>query len=481
MENGKTIAFGEIERQQPLLTEISDKIWSFAELSLCEHKSAALYREVLRSLGFSVTDTVAGMETAFMGSFGQGRPVIGILAEYDALSGLSQQGCVSEPHPLTAGGAGHGCGHHLLGAGALAAAIGIKAYLAETGKPGTVILFGTPGEEGGAGKAFMAKQELWRTLDAALTWHPNDTNEVSTGSCNSCLQYLYRFQGTPAHAAGDPEDGRSALDAVELMNIGVQYLREHMKSGARIHYSMIDGGGRSPNVVQATASVLYMIRSELCRDAIALAERVDKIASGAAMMTETRCEKVFIDGCSNTVSNHALEALAYENLCALGAPAYTDAEWAYARALKATYPDRGKLPSIAAAHDDSAKAAVARLSENGSRALNDFIAPRYAGAAFSVGSTDVGDVSWQTPAVQIHTVTYPSGAPGHSWQNVACGVSTIAHKGMLLAGKALAATAIDLFEQPALLASARAEFELATASGYVCPIPDGAVPRTVDD
>ena len=211
---------------------------------------------------------ICGIPTAFSASFGSGRPVIGILAEYDALSGLSQKGGALEREEAVPGGCGHGCGHNLLGAGALAAALGVKDYLERTKRPGTVVLYGCPGEEGGAAKAFMARENLWRDLDAALTWHPDDANEVVTGSSNSCIQTQYFFTGVAAHAAGDPERGRSALDAVELMNIGVQFLREHMSSRARIHYAITDAGGRSPNVVQPRASVLYMVRSNRVAEAV---------------------------------------------------------------------------------------------------------------------------------------------------------------------------------------------------------------------
>ena len=364
----KKIATDAIDESSSLFCEVSDKIWEYAELSLKEFKSAELYVKVLCELGFEVEREVADIKTAFLGKAGSGRPYIGILGEYDALSGLSQVGGKAEKCALEVGGHGHGCGHNMLGAGALAAAYGIKKYLEVSGKSGTVIFYGTPGEEGGAGKAFMAKRELWREIDIALTWHPSDTNEVTTGTCNSCLQVLYKYKGVASHAAGDPEHGRSALDAVELMNTGVQYLREHTKDDARIHYAIIDGGGFSPNVVQPTASVLYMVRSKLVRDANALLKRVDKIADGAALMTETEYERVFIDGCSGTVPNHSLEALLYKNLKELGAPEYTESEWEYAKALFATYDTHGVIPSLAASLDANAKAEVEAITDGGKRA-----------------------------------------------------------------------------------------------------------------
>ena len=478
MKELKQIAINAIEEKSEKFTALSDKIWEYAELSLLEYKSCAEYIKLLCELGFEVEERVAGIDTAFLGKFGTGAPIIGILGEFDALSGLSQKGGSLEKCELVKGGTGHGCGHNMLGAGALAAAYGVKEYLQKTGKSGTVIFFGTPGEEGGAGKAFMAKEGIWRSLDAALTWHPSDTNEVVGGTCNSCIQVLYKYQGVAAHAAGDPEDGRSALDAVELMNIGVQYLREHTKDDARIHYAIIDGGGFSPNVVQPTASVLYMTRSVKVSDTLELQARVDKIADGAALMTETSYERVFIDGCSNTVPNHTLEKLLYKNMCEVGVATYTDDEIAFATSLKDTYKTHG-LPTIAAKYDPRAKKEVDVLTNSGTKPLNDFVAPYFEGDYFEAGSTDVGDVSWQTPTAQINTVCFTSGAPGHSWQNVSVGKTSIGHKGLISAGKILAATAVELFESPELLKEAREEFLEAAKDGYICPIPENEKAKAI--
>lgn len=480
MNAAKKLALDAINERAADFCNLSDRIWEYAELSLKEFRSAKDYCNLLEELGFAVTREVCGIKTAFSGSFGSGRPIIGILGEFDALSGLSQVGGLTEHKEVQAGGNGHGCGHNLLGAGALAAAYGVKRYLEKSGTKGTIVFFGTPGEEGGAGKAFMAKAGLWYGLDCALTWHPSDANEVSTGTCNSCIQTLYRFHGVAAHAAGDPENGRSALDAAELMNVGVQYLREHTKSDARIHYAIVDGGGLSPNVVQSNASVLYMVRSQSVRDALALQARVDRIAEGAAMMTETTCEKVFIDGCSNTVPNHTLEQLMYDNFCELGVADYTEEERSFATALKATYDSHGALPGIAAQKDPEAAEFVRAQSHDGTDALNAFLCPLYTGDVFEPGSTDVGDVSWQTPTAQLHTVCFPSGAPGHSWQNVSCGKTTIGHKGLLSAARVLAATSVDLFEDPTRIERAKAEFEIAARSGYVCPIPDGESAKAIE-
>ncbi len=475
----KNIAIQAIEENENKFISLADKIWELAELSLKEFKSAETYCSLLKELGFKVEENVCNIKTAFSGSYGSGKPVIAVLGEFDALALLSQEGGETQKKELVKNGNGHGCGHNLLGAGALAAAYGIKEYLRKTQKQGTVIFYGTPGEEGGAGKAFMAKEKLWYNVDCALTWHPSDVNQVVTGTCNSCIQTLYKFSGTAAHAAGNPEMGRSALDAVELMNVGVNYLREHTKDDARIHYAMIDGGGVSPNVVQPKASVLYMVRSKKAQDALALQQRVDKIAQGAAMMTETQFEKVFIDGCSGTVPNHTLEKLLYKNLSEIGACEYTQQEIDFAQKLKDTYPQCDVLPTIAAQKDEQAKEFVEKNSLFGTKPLNDFISPLYQGEYFEPGSTDVGDVSWQTPTAQINTVCFPSGAPGHSWQNVSCGKTSIAYKGMMLAAKTIACTAIDILNSD-VLKGAKEEFDKRTKEGYACPIPENEYAKAIE-
>ena len=476
MTREKQLAAAAIDKKADLIARVADEIWEYAELSLQEEKSAALYCQVLEQEGFSVEKGICGIGTAFAASYGSGRPVIGILAEYDALSGLSQEAGSLERKEIVPGGCGHGCGHNLLGAGAFAAALGVKAYLEESGRPGTVVLYGCPGEEGGAAKAFMARDGLWKELDAALTWHPDDVNEVVTGSSNSCIQVQYKFRGVASHAAGAPEKGRSALDAVELMNIGVQFLREHMSDKARIHYAITDAGGCSPNVVQPRASVLYMVRSNHVAEAVELQARVDRIAQGAALMTDAAYERQFIDGLADTVSNHVLEQILYENFKELGVPGYTEEEYAFADALAKTYPGSDGVPGVAAQYDPLLKDQVIELRRANGHAMNAFLAPLYQGDAFEPGSTDVGDVSWLTPTAQIHVATWPNGCPGHSSQNVSCGRTEIGHKAAVHAGKVLAAGVIDLFTRPELLAAAREEFEKRTASGYVCPIPADAVP-----
>lgn len=320
-----------------------------------------------------------------------------------------------------------------------------------------------------------------KSWNAALTWHPADCNEIAVGSNNATLQVQYSFHGTASHAAGAPDKGRSALDAVELMNIGVQFLREHMPDRARVHYAITDAGGRSANVVQAHATVLYMTRSPHVGEAIALQERVDRIAEGAALMTDTTFERKFIDGTADLVPVHAFEALGHRVFSALGVPSYTAEEQAFGDALGKTCVGRDDAPGIGSAADEAYAAAALSQRRAAGHALNDFLLPLYAGDAFSPGSTDVGDVSQLTPALQFHVTAWPNGCPGHSWQNVSCGGTEIGRKAAFHAGKLIACTAIELFEDPALLEAIRDEWRAKAAQPpYVCPIPPEAVPTVAD-
>ena len=458
-----------IDEKSPLLTDLSDKIWEYAELSLMEYKSTAAYVQILKDEGFTVEENLCGIPTAFSGTYGEGKPVIGILGEYDALSGLSQAPGKAEKQPLEAGGCGQGCGHNLLGAGSLGAAIAIKELIREGKLRGTVVFYGCPGEEGCAGKAFMARDGMFRDLDAALTWHPGDTNEVTVGSNAACIQVEYTFTGVSAHAAGDPYNGRSALDAAELMNVGVQFLREHMPPNSSVHYSFSNSGGISPNVVQPKASLIYMVRSTTVRKAKALLERVNNIAQGAALMTDTQVTRRQIDGTSNTLSNAVLEQLLQDNLLEAPAPTYTPEEMAFAQALKDTFVP-GDLPGTLTDQIPELKQFILRQTDGGKKPINDFVVPYYQGSPFSPGSSDVGDVSWLTPTAQITTATWPNGCPGHSWQIVSIGKEPQAHKAMLYAAKVLAGAAWDLMTDSALLQKAKEEFNLTAAEGYDCPL-----------
>ena len=472
----KQSIYQHIDSISPILTDLSDRIWAFAELSMLEFKSTEAYCQLMEQEGFAVQRELCGIPTAFSGSFGSGKPIIGILGEFDALSGLSQAPEATHHEPLTVDGCGHGCGHNLLGAAALGAAMAIKHQIESGALSGTVVFYGCPGEEGCAGKTFMARDGLFRDLDAAITWHPGDVNQVTTGSNAACLQVEYAFTGVAAHAAGNPWTGRSALDAAELMNVGVQFLREHMPPRSSIHYSFADAGGISPNVVQPTSRLIYMVRGESVQKAKDLLRRVDNIAKGAALMTDCSVTSRQIDGTASTLSNTVLEEVLFANLQATPLPEYTRQEEVFARKLRTTY-DCSELPGGARVEENfKLKAFVVEHTENGNLPLNNFVIPYAPSNSFRAGSTDVGDVSWLTPTAQFNAVTWPSGTPGHSWQAVSSGKSGIAHKGLVFAAKVLAGAVSDLMTDPHLLEEARKEFRIAAAEGYDCPIGPDLLP-----
>lgn len=457
----KTDIYSYIEKNQDLFISVSHRIWELAELSLMEKKSAELYCKVLEEQGFQVEKGLSNMETAFWGKYGEGRPYIGILGEFDALSGLSQEAGKTYYSPVVPGGNGHGCGHNMLGAGSLAAACAVKQYLMENNLSGTVIYYGCPGEEGYASKTYMAQDNVWRGLDVAITWHPSTMNRVTTGSCIASIQREYTFSGIAAHAAGNPECGRSALDAIQLMNMGVEFMREHVPDSTRIHYAITDAGGVSPNVVQAQAKVVYMVRCPQIGDTRKLAARVDKIAKAAADMTETQVEVCEIDSTANTVNNTPFERLAYENMVQVGIPTYTEEELQYAMELIRSYEAPVVVSEIEDLEDELDQKdydMVCQSSNNGRAAINNFVVPYKPCRKVRMGSTDVGDVSWQTPTVQVETATFPANCPGHSWQNVSCSATSIGDKGMILAAKVMAGTAVDLLHSQELLDQIRAEF-----------------------
>lgn len=471
-----------IDEKQALLDDVNDSIWEYAETAFQEFKSMDKLCEALEQEGFKVEKGVGDIPTAFTGTYGHGKPVIGLLGEFDALSGLSQVGGCPEKKALVPGAAGHGCGHNCLGTASLAAAIAVKNYLENNPQvSGTVVYFGCPGEEGGSGKAFMAREGVFKDLDAAITWHPASTNNVTSGSSLANYQVKYRFYGTAAHAAGDPHLGRSALDAVELMNVGVQFLREHMIDEARVHYAILDAGGYSPNVVQPYAEVLYLIRSPKNSQVEELYQRVNKIAQGAALMTETRMEMEFIKGCSNTIPNNVLEAQLYENFKEIGVPKYTPEEHEFARQIIAHYEAGPNAMDGAAGTTKAWGKELAEYQAEHGVSLNDFLLSLQSYDKASAGSTDVGDVSWNCPTAQIHVVTTAAKTPGHSWQFTSCNRTSIAHKGVNCAGKVMGATVIDLIENPEIIKKANEEFlERLEGETYKCPIPAGIKPQAIN-
>lgn len=463
---------------------ISDRIWDYAETAFQEYKSAALLCDTLEQAGFQVQRGAGDLETAFVARLGSGKPAIAFLAEYDALAGLNQKAgsAVREPTtPEDAGKPGHGCGHNLFGTCAVAAAMAVKAWLETTGKEGTVIVYGCPGEEGGSGKAFMARDGVFDGCDIALNWHPSTFNSITSGSSLANIQVLFKFYGVAAHASSAPENGRSALDAVELMNLGTQFLREHMEDADRVHYAITNSGGFSPNVVQARADVLYLIRSPKSANARSLYERVCKIAQGAAHMTDTRLEIDFVKACSEKITLKSLTDLLYRNMEQAPKPQYTQEEYDLARALQASFevPKNPLVDAVRRCGEEFRPQLAELYREN--KGLADFLLPCYSNDVVSKGSTDVGDISWVCPTGGFVAVTAPTGTPGHSWQYVSSNRTSIAHKGLLFASKVLSGAAIDLLEDPALVEQAKQEHAQKAVGGYVCPIPKGVKPRAISE
>lgn len=456
-----------VETHEPRLRALSDAVWATPETCYGETRSVATHIAELEHHGFAVTREAGGIPTAVVGEAGEGGPVIAFLGEYDALAGLSQKADVAEPAPLEAGANGHGCGHNMLGAAAMLAAIALRDWLVETGTPGRVRYYGCPAEEGGSAKSFMVKEGLFEDVDIAITWHPGSIATVLRGSSLAAARVDFEFTGRASHAAASPHLGRSALDAVELMNVGVNYLREHMSDQARIHYAYIDAGGISPNVVQANAKVRYVVREPNAPDMMALIARVEKVAQGAALMTETEVTSRLVTVSSDLVPNGPLCDAMQKNLDALGPPAFTDTDRAYAARMQATLE-----PS-----DIAASYAMAGVRQTGEKVLGDFIVSEDAPVVDIPGSTDVGDVSWVVPTVQLWGANYAIGTPYHSWQMVAQGKSAPALRGMTHAAMIMAATGADALSDADLIRRAKADLAERTGpDGYLFPLPDDAEP-----
>jgi aminobenzoyl-glutamate utilization protein B len=397
-----------------------------------EVKSSALHQQTLKEAGFNVQAGIAEIPTAFVATYGSGKPVIAILAEYDALPGLSQ---TNAPQKESAGkDAGHGCGHHLFGTASVAAGIAIKKLIDEKKLTGTIKVFGCPAEEGGSGKVYLVRAGFFNDVDAVIHWHPGDANSVTMTSALANKSAKFRFYGLSAHAAASPERGRSALDAVESMNYMVNMMREHVPQETRIHYVITDGG-KAPNVVPDFAEVYYYVRHPKKDDVVAIFDRVVKAAQGAALGTETRMEYEIIGGTHDLLLNKTLAKVMQQNLEKVGGVNYTDAEIDYAKKIQSTftfkYPDYNKASTV-----------------------NPLKIETNSGG----GSTDVGDVSYIVPTVGIRTATWVPGTPAHSWQAVACGGTEIGTKGMMVAAKTMSLTAIDLFTNATLIQQAKEEF-----------------------
>jgi aminobenzoyl-glutamate utilization protein B len=446
---------------------LSDRIWEIPELAYTEHLSCAEHVAMLEKEGFRVTKNVAGIPTAVMGEAGEGGPVIAILGEYDALPGLSQEAGIAEPHLLPGNGYGHGCGHNLLGSASLMAAAAVKEHLERNGLPGRVRYYGCPAEEGGAAKGFMVRAGALREVDIAISWHPAAFSGVNEAVSLANTRIDFTFHGRASHAAAAPHLGRSALDAVELMSVGVNYMREHMPSDARVHSAILDAGGIAPNVVQARAKVRYLIRAADLPALMRLKERVLKIAEGAALMAETRVEHRVISAVSNLLGNTPLEKAMHDNLMRLGPPPFDEQDRTFAAEIQATLSE------------EDIESAFRRVGVPVARGvpLCDQVVPLDAKGAKMVGSTDVGDVSWVVPTVQARGATYAIGTPGHSWQLTAQGKTPAAHKGMVHVAKVMAGTAVDVIKDETLLARAKADHAARVKdTPYVCPIPSDIEP-----
>ena len=420
-----------LEARAPGYAGIAKQIWGFAEVGYQETKSSALLQEQLRAAGFTVEAGVAEIPTAFVATWGSGKPVIAIMGEFDALPGLSQD-AVPTPTPLIVGGAGHGCGHHLFGTAATAAAIAVRDWLAATGGKGTIRFLGTPAEEGGGGKVYMIRAGLFRDVDAAVTWHPGDVNQVSRATSLANISAKFRFRGVSAHAAASPEQGRSALDGVEAMNAMVNLMREHIPAETRIHY-VITAGGKAPNVVPDFSEVYYYARHSDMRVLDGIWERIVNASRGAALGTGTQVEMEVVNAVYNILPNDALADVMQRALDRVGGFRYTPEESRFATEIRKTLT--GTIPPMG---------------------TEEKVLPPEVGV--SSGSTDVGDVSWVVPTVQMSAATWVPGTPAHSWQAVASGGMSIGAKGMMVAAKTMALTTMELFTNPAEIERARAEF-----------------------
>ena len=427
-----------LDKQSTIYADISKKIWGYAEVGYQEEKSSALLESVLEKEGFAVKKGIAGIPTAFVASYGSGQPVIGILAEYDALPGLSQ---TDEPqqHAVQEGGAGHGCGHNLFGTASVAAAISVKNWLKEHSGKGTIRVYGCPAEEGGSGKVYMVRAGLFDDVKAVLHWHPGNDNSAAISPWMSNKNAKFRFYGAASHASGAPEKGRSALDAVEAMDFMVNMMREHVPDHTRIHY-VITKGGEAPNVVPAFAEVYYYVRHPDMQIVKDVWERLVKAAEGAALGTGTTMKYEVIGGVYNMLPNEALSKMMDANLRQVGGYTYTSEERAFAQKIQSTLVDKSKLPDL----------------DKSTSTVQPFVVET---AASGGASSDVADVSWVTPTAGISTATFVPGSSGHSWQNVAAAGTSIGTKGMMIAAKTIALTAYDLFNDPAVLTTAKDELK----------------------
>ncbi|MBC8589049.1 amidohydrolase [Paratissierella segnis] len=453
----KTIEFIDSRREE--LISIASKIWDFAETKNEEYRSSAILENALKENSFVVESTVAGLETAFIGSWGKGKPVIAFLGEYDALPGLSQEPCKTYRQPIVEGGAGHGCAHHALGTASLGAALAVKNYLEKSGKGGTVRYYGCPAEEGGKGKQVMAVSGAFDDVDAAITWHPTDDNNIWSMNFLASKSVVFNFEGTPAAAPGQSVIGRSSLEAIELMNVGANYLRGHIESHSYINYAVVDAGGIAPNAIPAHGSVIYLLRARTKESVNHIFTRLVEVAEGAAKMTGTTMTYVTEFGTSELIPNRALEKILYKHFLDVGPTPFTKDDLDYAKELRNTLPPNAEGMTFSALrmlYGDVAETLIPQIKD---KDINDIIYPYVPIEVSKLGSTDVCDVSWFTPVAQVTTACYAKDTPGHCWQVTTQGKTQLCYNGMLTAAKVMALSGIELLTDPCSLQSVREEYE----------------------
>lgn len=465
-----------VDARAKKIIKANDEIWAYAELAFHEFKSAALLCELLEKEGFQIEQGLAGIPTCFKGtySFGTGKPVMGILGEYDALSGLSQKASVPLKEEIKPGGSGHGCGHSALGAGSLAAVLAVKDYMDICKKDGTIIYFGCPAEEGAGSKQFMARAGVFDDVDFVYTWHPSDKNQVEAVHCNAIMGANFIFTGVSAHAGSSPHLGRSALDTAELMSVGCNYLREHVIPEARIHYAYIDAGGTAPNVVQDKTIVRYEVRAPFVKQVKELFERVKEVARGAAIMMGTEMECQLSMAFTEYIPNRALGTVAWECMQEIGAPEWSEEDYDLARQFLSTYNEQvldSVRESVAECYGEERTAQI--FDRPLDAEIHPFCPERIKPEA---GSTDVGDVGFVVPTLNLNIATCCIGTVGHSWQMTAQTCSPLAHKGLLTAAKVMALSCVRTMERPDVILAAKKEVEKRNGGGYVCPLPDSVLP-----
>ena len=471
--DARQIILEHIKGQDEELSYIAREIWDHPQVALQEEFAARLLAEKMEADGFSIEWGAGGMSTAFVAEWGAGSPIIGFLGEYDALPGLSQE-VSSAKTPIESGAPGHGCGHNLFGTACMGSVMALKAAMAQNNIGGTIRFYGCPAEETLVGKTFMARDGVFDDLNAAVSWHPGAYNITWNGSSLAMNSFRVNFHGVAAHAGGSPWLGRSALDAVMLMDAGVNYMREHVPPESRIH-SVVTSGGQAPNVVPAFAQVWYFVRAPHRQQVEEMYRWMQDIAKGAALMTGTRHEIDFITGCYEILPNSVMSDLLYDKMAEVDDMAFSEQERAFARELQTSFPEGSMQHGFDWAQiSTSAKLDAAEMDDP----LWERVLPHSPTPPLMGGSTEVADVSWIAPTGQITTTCWPLGTPGHSWQTVASSGSSIGAKGMIFAAKAMALAGLDLLTKPLLLANAQAEFETVLAGReYVTPLPPKATPR----